>query len=138
MQGLVKSTNPTTLLEAVEKARDLQHILPRERTLLQQEAYSGPRKTIHVQDLEVECVAVRTHHDKTFSKKDASVVPPTKDFAPRGRAIAVLRGVPKYLILRVRGNIMGKRVSVLIDSGDTHNFIDEQLVQRRGIHMEEF
>ena len=48
LQGLVKSTKPTTLLEAMEKARDLKHILPRERALLQQEAYSGPRKKIHV------------------------------------------------------------------------------------------
>ena len=35
LQGLVKSNKPTTLLEVVEKARDLQHILPREKTLLQ-------------------------------------------------------------------------------------------------------
>ena len=33
---------------------------------------------------------------------------------------------------------MGQRVSVLVDSGATHNFIDSQLVQRRGIHMEDF
>ena len=61
-----------------------------------------------------------------------------EDFAPRGGAIAALRGVPKYLTLRVRGTIMGQRVSMLIDSGATHNFIDAQLVQMRGIHMEEF
>ena len=34
LQGLVNSTKPTTLLEAVEKARYLQHILPRARTFL--------------------------------------------------------------------------------------------------------
>ena len=34
LQVLVRSTKPTTLLEAVEKARDLQHILSRARTLL--------------------------------------------------------------------------------------------------------
>ena len=48
LQGLVKSTKPTTLLEVVEKARDLQHILPRERTFLQQETHSRPRDKIHV------------------------------------------------------------------------------------------
>ena len=32
LQGLVKFTKPTTLLEAVEKSIDLQHILPRART----------------------------------------------------------------------------------------------------------
>ena len=75
---------------------------------------------------------------KTFSKKDASVVPSIEYFAPREGVIAVLRGVPKYLTLRVRGTIMGKRVSVFIDSGATHNFIDAKLVQRRGIHMDNF
>ena len=74
LQRLVKSTKPTTLLEAVEKSRDLQHILPRARTLLQQETYSGPRKTIHVRNLEGECVAGRTHHVNTFSKKVSSIV----------------------------------------------------------------
>ena len=33
---------------------------------------------------------------------------------------------------------MGQRVSVLVDSGATHNFIDSQLVKKRGIHMEDF
>lgn len=32
----------------------------------------------------------------------------------------------------------GQRVSVSVDSGATHNFIDAQMVQRRGITTEEF
>ena len=35
LQGLVKCTKKTTLLEAMEKARDLQHTLPKVKTLLQ-------------------------------------------------------------------------------------------------------
>ena len=54
-------------------------------------------------------------------------------FAPTGAALAALQGVPKYLILRVRGTVRGQRVSVLVDSGATHNFIDAQMVERRGI-----
>ena len=85
--------------------------------------------------MEEECVAREAHYVKTFSKEgeEASVVPSIENFAPRGGAIATLRGVPKYLTLRVRGTVMGRRVSVLIDSGETHNFIDAQLVQRRAI-----
>ena len=61
-----------------------------------------------------------------------------KEFSPMGGTLAALRGVPKYLTLRVRGTIMGQIVSILVDSGATHNFIDTQLVQRRGIYIEDF
>jgi len=59
-------------------------------------------------------------------------------FAPTGGALAALRGVPKYLTLRVRGTVRGQQVSVLVDSGATHNFIDAQMVERRGIQTEGF
>lgn len=63
---------------------------------------------------------------------------------PQGRAsfaggvLASLCGVPKFLTLRIRGTIQGQQVLVLVDSGATHNFIDAQLVQRRGLTMTEF
>ena len=59
-------------------------------------------------------------------------------FSPIGGALASLRGVPKYLTLRVRGSILDQRVYVLIDSGATHNFIDAHLVQRRAIPTDDF
>ena len=59
-------------------------------------------------------------------------------FAPIGGTLAALRGVPKYLTLCVQGTIRGQRVSVLVDSGATHNFIDAQMVERRGIPTESF
>ena len=49
-------------------------------------------------------------------------------FAPTSRTLASLRGVPKYLNLRVQVSVMNQRVSILIDSGATHNFIDAHLV----------
>jgi len=59
-------------------------------------------------------------------------------FAPTVGALAALRGVPKYLTLRVRGTVCGQRVLVLVDSGATHNFIDAQMVERTGIPIESF
>eukprot|EP00253_Pinus_taeda_P003924 PITA_03924 len=59
-------------------------------------------------------------------------------FAPTGGALAALRGVPKYLTLRIRGTVRDQRVSILVDSGATHNFIDAQMVERRGIPTESF
>jgi len=59
-------------------------------------------------------------------------------FAPTRGAIATLLGVPKYLTLHVRRTIRGQRVSVLVDSGATHNFINAQMVEWRGIQTERF
>ena len=74
LQVLVRSTKPTTLLEVVEKARDLQHFLPKARTFLQQKTHSRSRETMLAQDLEGKCVTGETHNIRTFSKKDASAV----------------------------------------------------------------
>ena len=42
------------------------------------------------------------------------------------------------MTLRVLGTVRGQRISVLVDSGATHNFIDAQMVERRGIPTESF
>lgn len=49
-------------------------------------------------------------------------------FAVTGEVIASFHGVPKFSTLRIRGTVLGQRVSVLVDSGATHNFIDAQMV----------
>ena len=59
-------------------------------------------------------------------------------FAPTRGALAALRGVPKYLTLHIWGTVCGQQVSVFVDSGATHNFIDAQMVERRGIQTESF
>jgi len=51
--------------------------------------------------------------------------------SPAGGVLASLCGIPKFLTLRIKATIQGQRVSVLVDNGSTHNFIDAQLVQRR-------
>jgi hypothetical protein len=56
----------------------------------------------------------------------------------KGGTIATLSGVPRYNTLRLKGLIQGQCMTVLVDVGATHNFIDASLVARRGLHMEEF
>jgi len=56
---------------------------------------------------------------------------------PTGGVLASLHGVPKFLTLRIRGTVQGQRVSILVDSGSTHNFIDAQIIQRQGITIME-
>ena len=71
----------------------------------------------------------RGHSASDHEEEDKS---PSRDeegaFAPTSGTLASLRGVPKYLTLRVQGLVMNQRVSILIDSGATHNFIDAHLV----------
>jgi hypothetical protein len=52
--------------------------------------------------------------------------------------IASISGVPKFNAFRMRGVLQGKKVSVLIDGGASHNFIDSTLLQRRHISTVEF
>jgi hypothetical protein len=52
--------------------------------------------------------------------------------------LASISGVPKYNTFRMRGVLQGQRVSVLIDGGASHNFIDSTLLKRRHIPTVEF
>jgi hypothetical protein len=56
----------------------------------------------------------------------------------KGVTISTLSGVPRFHTFRVRGVLQGQRVTVLIDGGATHNFIDLALVTRRGIPTIDF
>lgn len=40
--------------------------------------------------------------------------------------------------MRIKGTVQGQCVYILVDIGATHNFIDAQMVQRRGITTAEF
>ena len=66
--------------------------------------------------------------------------PPTGGpyFTPSGGVLASLCRVSKIMTMRIRGIVHGQHVLVLVDSGEIHNFIDAQLVQRIGITIAEF
>jgi hypothetical protein len=64
---------------------------------------------------------------------------PKLDCAAREKAtLASIREVPKFNTFRMRGVLQGQRVSVLIDGGASHNFIDAALLKRRHIPTVEF
>jgi hypothetical protein len=52
--------------------------------------------------------------------------------------LASINGVPKFNTFKMRGVLQGHRVSVLIDGGASHNFIDGALLKRRHIPIVEF
>ncbi len=52
--------------------------------------------------------------------------------------IASLSGIPRFHTFRMRGRVQGHGVTVLVDGGASHNFIDTSLVERKGITTEAF
>jgi hypothetical protein len=52
--------------------------------------------------------------------------------------IASINGVPKFNTFEMRGVLQGQKVSVLIDGGTSHNFIDSALLKRRHTPIVEF
>ena len=47
-----------------------------------------------------------------------------------------LASSPRCTVFRVQGTLQGQRVTVMLDSGATLNFINSSLVQQRGLPME--
>jgi hypothetical protein len=52
--------------------------------------------------------------------------------------LASINEVPKFNTFRMRGVFQGHKVSILIDGGASHNFIDSTLLRRRHIPTVEF
>lgn len=59
-------------------------------------------------------------------------------YRPQSVTIATFSCVPGFNTYRIRGVIQGQRVMILIDGGETLNFIDATLVTRRGIPTKDF
>ena len=54
------------------------------------------------------------------------------------KKIAVLNRVPQFHTLRLKGVLQGQIITVVVDGGSTHNFIDATLVKKREIPTESF
>jgi hypothetical protein len=52
--------------------------------------------------------------------------------------LASISGLPKYNTFWMRGVLQGQKVSILIDGGASHNFIDSALLKRRHIPIVNF
>jgi hypothetical protein len=52
--------------------------------------------------------------------------------------MASMLGFLRYHTFRVKGVLQGHKVTILIDGGESHKFIDGNMVERRGISTEEF
>ena len=50
-------------------------------------------------------------------------------------SIHALKGVTNNKIMKVEGHVKGKGLMVLIDSGSTHNFLDEGTTKKLGCQL---
>ena len=63
-------------------------------------------------------------HEEFHDTKEEEEEEKEKEISKDG-TLAALSGVPRYHPFRIRGVLAGQRFIVLLDSGATHNFIDE-------------
>jgi hypothetical protein len=86
----------------------------------------------HIQNIEV----TRTEEEPTHGEEEEE--PMCNQAGIKKVVIASISGVPKFNTFRMRGVLQGQRVTVLIDGGASHNFIDVALVNRRHLPTVEF
>ncbi|KAH9293373.1 hypothetical protein KI387_041420 [Taxus chinensis] len=83
-----------------------------------------------ISDVEDEEESVDHEEEEEQAKEENEV--------PTDGTLATLSGAPRYYAFCVKGVLHGQRIIALIDSGATHNFIDESLVTRMGLKVEDF
>ena len=97
------------------------------------------------------CVKGKAHYIEVFFESDEKMVEEaemvdgeyetTKEeeqIPQTNNKIAVLNGVPWFQTLRLKGVSQGQIITVLVDGGATHNFIDESLVEKRKLPTNSF
>jgi hypothetical protein len=198
LRGWVKAYKPTTLQDAVGRARDLQESVPktkftprpdfptklddrtppqRDGTGHQQRDWAGQpqrdwtgrnrmddatRQDLRRRKLCFSCQEpwvpghrcagkAKAHYIEVFSdsgddeeeeeqgqKEDSPTAEVEQASMETRGVIASLSGIPRFHTFRMRGGVQGHRVTVLVDGGASHNFIDSSLVERKSIAAESF
>ena len=87
--------------------------------------------------IEVSSKSNSNEHEEFHDTKEEEEEEKEKEIS-KGGTLAALSRVPRYHPFRIRGVLAGQRLTVLLDSGATHNFIDEGFVMKRGLKAEDF
>jgi hypothetical protein len=86
----------------------------------------------HLQNMEV----TQVEEEHTHEEEEEETM--HKHAGIKKVVIASISGVPKFSTFRMRGVLQGQRVTILIDGGASHNFIDVALVNMRHLPTVEF
>ncbi|XP_057857449.2 uncharacterized protein LOC131066653 [Cryptomeria japonica] len=134
LKGWIKAFDPPSLQEAMKKARNMEekwsqdHICPKRVKIHQIEYYStgeidsdSSDQQSNCDDNEVERVPEESEGEKGS-----------------GGTLDQFSSFQKNESFKVRGIIKGQRIVALIDTRSTHNFIDEVVVAKKGLQIEDF
>jgi len=86
---------------------------------------------LEIEELEAEVVEEAEEHEAVEGEHEVVE-------GSSGGTLATLPRAPRYHPFRVCGVLQGHKVTILIDSGATHNFIDEGLVTRMKLKPNNF
>jgi len=86
----------------------------------------------HLQNMEV----TQAEEENTHAEEEEETI--RNQAGIKKAVIASINGVPKFNTFKMRGVLEGQRVTILIDGGASHNFIDAALVNRRHLPTVEF
>jgi hypothetical protein len=87
---------------------------------------------------EEDCGQIQNIEAETIETAEEEIPEQQNNMAEGNATLASISGVPKFNTFRMRGVLQGQKVSVLIDGGASHNFIDSALLKRRHIPAVEF
>jgi len=81
-------------------------------------------------------------HSNHHSEDDDAELEGPEEVSGKGEdtslPIAHISSIQRDGLFRIRGVLGGQQCITLLDTGATHNFIDEGLVTKRGLKTEEF
>ena len=97
------------------------------------------------------CVKGKAHYIEVFFESDEEMVEKDEmldgeyetveeeEHPPQtSNKIVVLNGVPCFHTLKPKGVLQGQRITILVDGGATHKFIDAALVEKRKLPIDSF
>jgi hypothetical protein len=94
------------------------------------------------QNTELDCCLSNFHFQQSNISVckvfDESPTPNLRGFLQFSQPRILHSGNPRFHTFRMRAGVQGHRVTVLVDGGASHNFIDASLVERKGITTEAF
>ncbi|KAH9288409.1 hypothetical protein KI387_032526, partial [Taxus chinensis] len=128
LRGLVKAFEPPSLQDAIKRRKKLCFDVKDPWT---PNHHCKGKGSIHY-------IEVASNNDEDEDSVDPKDQAKEGEVVVIGATLSALIVLPSFYVFHVRGVLYGQKVTILFDSGSTHNFIDEGLVAKLGLQEEDF